>query len=69
MKNKSFGFVWSRDGSERVGRGGTRCGALAQRWGIGCEVERDAELSLCDSVGLSARCRDDKNCQFWAETD
>ena len=69
MKNKSFGFVWSRDGSERVGRGGTRCGALAQRWGIGGKMERDAELSLCDSVGLSARYSDDKNCQFWAETD
>ena len=69
MKNKSFGFVWSRDGSERVGRGGTRCGALAQRWGIGCEVERDAELLCGDSVKLSARYRDDKNCQFWAETD
>ena len=69
MKNKSFGFVWSRDGSERVVRGGTRCRALAQRWGIGCEVERDAELLRGDRLGLRARCRDDKNCQFWAETD
>ena len=69
MKNKSFGFVWSRDGSERVGRGGTRCGALAQRWGIGCEVERNAELLRGDRLGLRARCRGDKNCQFWAETD
>ena len=34
-----------------------------------CEVERDAELLRGDSVGLSARYRDDKNCQFWAETD
>ena len=69
MKNKSFGFVWSRDGSERVVRGGTRCRALAQRWGIGCEVERDAELLRGDRLGLRARCRGDINCQFWAETD
>ncbi len=34
-----------------------------------CEVKRDAELLRGDSVGLRARCRGDKNCQFWAETD
>ena len=33
------------------------------------EVERDAELLRGDRLGLRARYRDDKNCQFWAETD
>ena len=28
------------------------------------EVERDAELLRGDRLGLRARCRGDKNCQF-----